>query len=64
MRVGLAAAAQLRPRPDVVVVFTDGYTPWPDVAPPGAAVIAALLGRDGYIMPPTPTWARRIECSL
>jgi predicted metal-dependent peptidase len=64
MRAGLSAAGDLRPRPDVIVVFTDGYTPWPAAAPPGAAVIAALLGRDGYTMPPTPNWARRIECRL
>jgi predicted metal-dependent peptidase len=64
MRVGLRAAGELRPRTDVIVVFTDGYTPWPDAAPPGASVIAALLGREGYTMPPTPAWTRRIECRL
>ena len=64
MRVGLVAADQLRPRADVIVVFTDGYTPWPETAPPGASVIVALLGREGYTMPPTPRWARRIECRL
>jgi Mg-chelatase subunit ChlD len=64
MRVGLSAAAELRPRTDVVIVFTDGYTPWPETGPPGTAVIAALLGREGYAMPPTPPWARRIECRL
>ena len=29
MGAGLAAAARLRPRPSVVVVLTDGMTPWP-----------------------------------
>lgn len=64
MRVGLAAATELRPRPDLVVVFTDGHTPWPVTPPPGCAVIAAILGRREHVLPPTPTWARRIECLL
>jgi predicted metal-dependent peptidase len=64
MRVGLAAAAALRPRPDLVVVFTDGYTPWPDTPPTGAAVVVALLGRDRSELPPTPGWATRVECLL
>ncbi len=32
MRVGIERTTQQRPRPEVIVVFTDGYTPWP--APP------------------------------
>jgi predicted metal-dependent peptidase len=64
MRVGIEAAAQLRPKPDVVVVFTDGHTPWPEHPPPATAVIAAILGRREHLLPPTPSWARRIECVL
>ena len=64
MRVGMAAAAADRPRPDVMIVFTDGYTPWPEVPPPGIAVVAAMLGRKGDPMPGTPAWATRIECVL
>ena len=64
LRPGLAAATAARPRPDVVVVLTDGYTPWPSSAPPGAAVVAALLGRPGNVLPPTPVWVARIECRL
>ena len=30
--------------------------------PPGSAVIAALLGRDRSHLPPTPSWATRVEC--
>lgn len=33
MRVGITAVLALRPRPDVVVVLTDRWTPWPDRAP-------------------------------
>ncbi len=64
MRVGLAAAGELRPRPDLVVVFTDGYTPWPDTPPTGAAVVAAILGRERGELPPSPRWATRVECLL
>lgn len=64
MRAGLATAAELRPRPDVIVVFTDGHTPWPDQPPAGSAVIAAILGRTGHTLPPSPAWAKRIECRL
>jgi predicted metal-dependent peptidase len=64
MRVGLQAASALRPRPDLVVVLTDGYTPWPAGPPPGAAVVVALLGRERRELPPTPTWATRVECLL
>jgi predicted metal-dependent peptidase len=64
MRAGIATATDLRPRPDVIVVFTDGHTPWPATPPSGTAVIAALLGRREHVLPPSPSWARRIECLL
>lgn len=64
MRVGLAAAVALRPAPDLVVVLTDGWTPWPDSPPPAAAVVTAVLGRAREEMPPTPAWATRVECLL
>lgn len=64
MRVGLRAAGEQRPRADVIVVFTDGETPWPAEPPPGAAVIVALLGRFRTQLPPTPRWAVRVECLL
>lgn len=64
LRVGLASVAQQRPRPEVAVVFTDGWTPWPPAAPPGIAVVVAMLGRRGEELPPTPAWATRVECRL
>jgi len=62
LRVGLKAVVDERPRPDVVIVFTDGGTPWPQTPPPGAAVIVAVLGRVGWELPRTPEWATRVEC--
>jgi choline kinase len=34
MGVGISAAAQLKPTPKVVIVLTDGYTPWPEAIDP------------------------------
>lgn len=61
--VGLRAAGELHPRIDVIVVFTDGYTPWPEAAPPGLTVIAALLGRVRHPMPPTHPGPDALECA-
>jgi predicted metal-dependent peptidase len=58
MGTGIAAAACLRPRPAVIVVLTDGHTPWPEDAPRGSRVIVGLLGDDA---PDAPGWARAIR---
>jgi predicted metal-dependent peptidase len=58
MGAGIAAAAALRPRPAVVVVLTDGYTPWPRLAPKGMRVVVGLLGEQ---TPEAPTWARAVR---
>jgi len=56
MRVGLDAAFELRPRPDLVVVATDGFTPWPEQRPAGVVVVA-LIGEG----PEPPRWARFVR---
>jgi hypothetical protein len=61
MGTGLYGAAELRPKPSVVIVLTDGFTPWPDQAPPGIRVIVGLLTE--RIRPPgwaPPDWARTV----
>jgi predicted metal-dependent peptidase len=65
MGVGIAEAAALRPRPSVIVVLTDGFTPWPADPPKAVHVVVGLLTQP---MAPIdrfagPTWARvvRIE---
>ncbi|UUZ45244.1 VWA-like domain-containing protein [Janibacter limosus] len=60
MREGLGAAARLRPRPDVVVVLTDGWTDWPERAPRGCPVVVALV--DGEVRPPH--WAQVVDIDL
>ena len=64
MRAGIAAAQGLRPRPDVVVVLTDGYTPWPERPPGGLALVAALLRREGPTPPRPPSWAHVVDCLM
>jgi predicted metal-dependent peptidase len=62
MRVGIAAAAALRPRPQVVVVLTDGYTPWPSAAPPGVSVVVGLIGPENvHGDSAVPAWARAVR---
>jgi len=62
LRHGMDAATKLSPRPDVLIVLTDGDTPWPESQPSGLAVIAAVIGRAHHLLPPTPHWAQRVEC--
>lgn len=42
--VGMLAAYHARPRPNIMVVLTDGITPWPDTPPPGVKVIVGIVG--------------------
>ena len=58
MGAGIAAALELRPRPSVIVVLTDGYTPWPAEAPKGARVVVGLVGAGNW---PVPSWARLVR---
>lgn len=64
MRVGIDTASRLRPRPDVLVVLTDGFTPWPENAPVGMAIVAAMLHRPGTTAPPAPAWALAVDCAM
>jgi predicted metal-dependent peptidase len=59
MRVGFAQALRTTPRPDVVVILTDGQTPWP-AAPPACRTVIGLFDRrrDSYLPDRPPSWAR------
>jgi len=52
MGVGIEAAAKLGP--DVIVVFTDGETPWPEERPARAVIVALTEEND------TPAWAIKV----
>lgn len=43
MGAGIREALRLRPKPDFIIVMTDGFTPWPHVAPSSAKVIVVLI---------------------
>ncbi|MEU4836133.1 VWA-like domain-containing protein [Streptosporangium sp. NPDC023615] len=68
LRTGFAAALRARPRPDVVVVLTDGQTPWPDARPPCRTVMGLFprAGSSGtgdeddpdHVPDAPPEWAR------
>ncbi len=58
MGVGIEAAAKLRPRPQVIVVLTDGQTPWPSEPPRGVRAVVALFGRRAWELP---SWARVVQ---
>ena len=65
MGAGIEAAVRLRPRPSVVVVLTDGMTPWPAEGPKGVQVVVALIGtplqaRSGRVWE-GPGWARVVH---
>jgi predicted metal-dependent peptidase len=62
MGAGIAAAAALTPRPSVLIVLTDGFTPWPERPPRGIPVIVGLLKQGAeHGLWPAPEWARVIE---
>jgi predicted metal-dependent peptidase len=64
MGAGIEAATRLRPRPSVVVVLTDGLTPWPADPPKGMQVVIGLIEgvhvRRGRAWAP-PDWARVVH---
>jgi len=65
MAAGLEAVGKLRPRPSVVVVLTDGLTPWPAAAPKAMQVVVCMvsnesLGRGGRPWA-APEWARVVH---
>jgi predicted metal-dependent peptidase len=59
MGAGIFAAAEINPKPHIVVVLTDGYTPWPDRKPRGIEyVIAALTDPD--TLRSVPDWIQTV----
>jgi predicted metal-dependent peptidase len=59
MRVGIAAAEASHPHPDVVVVLSDGYTPWPE-RPTRARLVVAIIGAQASAQH-VPEWATTVR---
>ncbi|MER5965311.1 VWA-like domain-containing protein [Streptomyces sp. NPDC002057] len=68
LRTGFARALRTTPRPDVVVVLTDGQTPWPE-SRPSCRTVVGLFPRErsagswdeddpDYVPDAPPDWAR------
>ncbi|MEU5948793.1 VWA-like domain-containing protein [Micromonospora sp. NPDC047465] len=71
LRTGFARALRARPRPDVIVVLTDGQTPWPATRP-SCRTVVGLFPRQrparswheddpDYVPDSPPAWARVVE---
>ncbi|WP_328583977.1 vWA domain-containing protein [Streptomyces sp. NBC_00370] len=70
LRTGFARALKARPGPDVVVVLTDGQTPWPQARPPCRTVVGLFPRRRGdswreddpdHRPDSPPAWARVVD---
>lgn len=62
MRVGIKAAAEARPKSDLIITLTDGETPWPeepDPANPGARYVAVLVRGEAHYSE-VPPWMHKI----
>ncbi|MFC9285708.1 VWA-like domain-containing protein [Streptomyces sp. NPDC057052] len=69
LRTGFAKALRSPPRPDAIVVLTDGQTPWPTSRPPCRTVVGLFPRRGGswdeddpdHVPRTPPAWARVVE---
>ena len=65
MGAALNLAAQQRRRPNVVIVLTDGETPWPSRCPDGlldtSIVVAVIREHAGFDMSTVPQWCVGVE---
>ena len=71
LRAGFTKALRSHPRPDVVVVLTDGQTPWPDSRPPCRTVVGLFARQHDhttwdeddpdYVPDSPPDWARVVH---
>ena len=56
MKVGIKEALEAKLKPDVIIVITDGYTPWPIQQPKRTKIIAALTCSKAV-----PSWIKTVN---
>lgn len=61
MRIAVEAAANLKNRPDYLVILTDGQSPWPKTPPRHMRVVIALIGKWKKSPDELPSWAKVIN---
>ncbi len=59
MGEGIAAAAAMKPPPHIIVVFTDGYTPWPEAPPRKVDSVIVVLSEESQDSD-VPGWAHTL----
>ncbi|RME91996.1 MAG: hypothetical protein D6772_17530 [Bacteroidetes bacterium] len=64
LRTGIAAALAQRPRPTLILVLTDGYTPWPAVRPPVPLLVSLLQFAQQSSSVELPGWARLVQITI
>jgi predicted metal-dependent peptidase len=50
MGKGVRAAADSVPRPNILIIMTDGYTPWPEHAPEGMQTVIGVVGDKEHVL--------------
>ncbi|WP_280261386.1 vWA domain-containing protein [Nocardia abscessus] len=70
LRTGIAKALRAQPGPDVLVILTDGQTPWPTRRPPCRTVVGLFRRQHAaswrehdpdYVPDAPPAWARVVD---
>ena len=57
MGEGLRVANTIKPHPNIIVVLTDGYTPWPETWNKSSIVVIGIIGSKSMEVP---SWAKKI----
>ena len=63
MGAGIQRASGLKPRPNLIFVFTDGATPWPQKPPPRTKVLVGVVGAEHYLRQ-VPRWAKAVSIDM